>query len=84
MMNDPYVMTRVQSNGAATSLLTKSLPLANDQLVTNLFLAVLSRYPTDAEKATALANLGNSSTRSAEAENLLWSLFNKVDFLFNY
>ena len=84
MMNDPYVMTRVQSNGAATSLLAKSLPLANDQLVTNLFLAVLSRYPTDAEKATALANLANSSTRSAEAENLLWSLFNKVDFLFNY
>lgn len=84
MMNDPYVMTRVQSNGAATSLLTKSLALSNDQLVANLFLAVLSRYPTDAEKATALANLGNSSTRSAEAENLLWSLFNKVDFLFNY
>ena len=84
MMNDPYVMSRVQSNGAAGSLLVKSLPLANDQLVTNLFLAVLSRYPTDAEKATALANLGNSSTRSAEAENLLWSLFNKVDFLFNY
>ncbi|MBY0502377.1 MAG: DUF1549 and DUF1553 domain-containing protein [Bryobacteraceae bacterium] len=84
MMNDPYVMMRVQSNGPATSLLVRNLSLPNDQLITNLFLAVLSRYPTAAERTVALANLSNASTRSAEAENLLWSLFNKVDFLFNY
>lgn len=84
MMNDPYVMTRIQSNGPSTSLLVKNLPLPNDQLVSNLFLAVLSRYPSDAEKAAAVANLSNAGSRSAEAENLLWSLFNKVDFLFNY
>lgn len=85
MMNDSFVMTRIQSNGPATSLLPRNLALPNDQLVTNLFLTVLSRYPTDAERAQALGNLGgNATARAAEAENLLWSLFNKVDFLFNY
>ncbi len=84
MMNDPFVMQRVQANGPASSLLVRNLSLPNDQLVTNLFLAVLSRYPTDTEKAAAVANLNTASTRNAEAENLLWSLFNKVDFLFNY
>ena len=50
----------------------------------NLFLAVLSRYPTPQEMATALGNLSNTATRTQEAQNLLWSLYNKVDFIFNY
>ena len=50
----------------------------------NLFLAVLSRYPTTQELTAALANLSTASTRNSEAQNLLWSLYNKVDFIFNY
>jgi hypothetical protein len=84
MMNDNFVMTRVQSNGPATSLLVRNLSQPNETLVNNLFLAVLSRYPTDAEKQAALGNLANATTRANEAENLLWALYNKVDFIFNY
>jgi hypothetical protein len=81
LMNDPFVMSRVQPTGS--SLLAKNIALPDSQLVTNLFLAVLSRYPTPAEMATATANLG-SGTRSTEAVNLMWQLYNKVDFMFNY
>ena len=49
-----------------------------------LFMNVLSRNPTAAEKASAMTNLGNTSTRSQELENLLWALYNKEDFIFNY
>ena len=36
-------------------------------------------------EGAALGNLGASgSTRNQEIENLLWSLYNKVDFTFNY
>jgi len=85
-MNNPFVMTRIKATGAGTtaSLLAKNLSLSDDQLVTNLFLNVLSRYPTDTEKAAALANLKASSGRTAEAENLLWELYNKADFIYNY
>jgi hypothetical protein len=59
--------------------------MPNDQLVNTLFLTVLSRNPTSAEMSAALGNLGASgSTRNQEIENLLWSLYNKVDFTFNY
>jgi hypothetical protein len=85
LMNDNFVMTRIRATGtgATASLLANNINLPDDQLVTNLFLAVLSRYPTDTEKTQALANL-KSGTRSQEAENLLWLLYNKVDFIFNY
>jgi hypothetical protein len=44
---------------------------------------VLSRYPT-AEETKAVMPLFRSLESPAVAENLLWSLYNKVDFVFNY
>lgn len=84
LMNDNLVMSRVQfAKAPAGSLLARVANLPDDQVVSTLFLNVLSRYPTDAEKATALGNL-SSANRKQEIENLLWSLYNKVDFIFNY
>jgi hypothetical protein len=85
MMNDAMVMTRTRAtgSGATASLLAKALPGTDEQLVQTLFLTVLSRYPSDGEKSTALAAL-KSGNRQQKAEDLLWSLYNKVDFLFNY
>jgi hypothetical protein len=83
LMNDILVMSRVKSNGPATSLLVQNLGLPDSQLVNTLFLAVLSRNPTGQEMATALSQLATGN-RNQQAENLLWSLYNKVDFVFNY
>jgi hypothetical protein len=61
--------------------------LPDDQAVNTLFLTVLSRYPTAAEFATATTNLrsaANATARTQEGRNLLWSLYNKVDFIYNY
>jgi len=86
LMNDPFVTNRVNSN-AATSTLVIALKLPNDQAVTMLYQNVLSRNPTATELATAVANLsgaGNATARTQEGRNLLWSLYNKVDFIYNY
>ncbi|MCU1238498.1 MAG: hypothetical protein JWP63_6465 [Candidatus Solibacter sp.] len=83
LMNDNFVMSRIKSTGPATSLLVKNLNLPNDQLATNLFLAVLSRPPSAAELSAAVSQL-STGTRAQSAENLLWALYNKVDFIFNY
>jgi hypothetical protein len=51
--------------------------------VQDLFMAILSRNPTSDEIATALKDL-QSGARATEAVNLVWQLYNKVDFVFNY
>ena len=82
LMNDSFVESRVKAN-VMGGLLAKNINLPNSQLVNALYLNVLSRKPTDAEMNTALQKL-TSGARSTSAEDLLWSLFNKVDFIFNY
>jgi len=82
LMNDNFVMSRVNSN-AATSLIQQALKITDDtQMVNTLYLNVLSRMPTAAELSSALVNL--KSNRTQEARNLLWSLYNSVSFTFNY
>ena len=85
LINDNFVMSRIKPSGTggATNLLAANMGLTDDQLIQNLYLAVLSRYPTAAEKNTAMAQL-QSGTRLLQAEDLLWSLYNKVDFVYNY
>ena len=82
-MNDTFVMTRIRGTGNTSLLLAKNLNLADDQLINTLFLNVLSRYPSAQEMTAAQAQL-KTGIRTQAAEDLLWSLYNKVDFIFNY
>ena len=79
LMNDNFVMSRVQPT---SGLLKLVLPRSDTDLVNALFITILSRLPTQAETNAALQNL--KSNRTQEAQNLIWSLYNKVDFVFNY
>jgi hypothetical protein len=86
LMNDRFVMDRVRST-AATALLPQALRLPDDQAVNFLYVSVLSRYPTAAEATAAIASLkgaANANARTQEGQSLLWSLYNKVDFTYNY
>jgi hypothetical protein len=84
LMNDTFVTSRISPTTPTTGLLAANIKQPDTVLVNTLFLNVLSRYPTPAEMTAALANLSNTATRTTEAQNLLWALYNKVDFIFNY
>jgi mono/diheme cytochrome c family protein len=89
LMNGPVVQGRLAYTGSTPSpLIAQNLPLGNQDLVNTLFLTILSRYPTSDEMSKAVASLngatGSSSARSQAVQDLVWSLYNKVDFLFNY
>jgi len=88
LMNDAFVMTRIRSSntGGQQSLLNKFINMADNQLVNQLYLTVLSRYPSQQETDLAVATLRGTTgtTRTQKGENLLWSLYNKVDFIYNY
>lgn len=86
LMNDAFVTGRVNST-ATTSTLVVALRLADDQAVNMLYQTVLSRNPTATELAAGVTNLksaANATARTQEGRNLLWSLYNKVDFIYNY
>ena len=84
MMNDNYVESRIHATGTTTtgSFLEKLLPFNDGLLVNTLFMDVLSRMPTSDELTTSMAELesGGPALRTQKAEDLLWTLFNKLDF----
>ncbi|MEO8027887.1 MAG: DUF1553 domain-containing protein [Bryobacteraceae bacterium] len=82
LMNDGSVMTKVRSTTPA-QIISLAMQGTDLQLIDALYLTVLSRPPSDTERDTAAAAL-KAGPRREKAENLLWSLYNKVDFIFNY
>jgi hypothetical protein len=86
LMNHPLVESRVKAIGStASQLIAQNLNKSNADLVNTLYLSILSRYPTDDEKAKSLAYLpASGSARTTAIQDLVWSLYNKVDFVFNY
>ena len=84
LMNDSFVVGRVGTSsrdGMLAGLLGSGMD--NGQFVDALYLNVLSRHPTD-EESVAAQQLLQSGNRRTRAEDLLWALYNKVDFVFNY
>jgi len=85
LMNNTFVMTRTRSSvtGGVNSLLRLHINKTDRELIDSLYLTVLSRMPDEGERAAAARAL-TTGNRQQAAENLLWALYNKVDFFFNY
>ena len=84
LMNNPFVEARLQATGTnAAPLIASNLSLDNASLVTTLFVNILSRYPTNVEMNLATTQLSGGN-RTQAVQDLVWSLYNKVDFVFNY
>jgi hypothetical protein len=82
LMNSPFVTRRVMAaNGSLVDQLVKSSK-GNAEIVDDLYLATLSRHPLPQERQIAVSWLDQD--RKQGAEDLQWSLINKLDFVFNY
>ena len=96
LMNSQVVEPKLATTGSnASQLLVKNLTLGNTDLINTLFLNILSRYPTPLESVQALCQLGTQTAgtgmscpapgnRTSAVQDLVWALYNKVDFVFNY
>ena len=82
MMNSPFVTRRVMAaNNSLVDQLVRSTK-SSGELVDELYLATLSRHPLPQEKQLAVSWI--EKDRRQGAEDLHWSLLNKLDFVFNY
>jgi hypothetical protein len=80
LMNSPMVHNRVQAGrrGLVDTLIASAMTA--DQIIDELFLATLSRYPTTDERALARQMI--DADRSIGTEETQLILFNKLDGLF--
>jgi hypothetical protein len=83
LMNDNSVVLPKIKMAASPTLKELAKITDNAALVDDLWLTFLSRKPTEAEKAKALAHL-QKGARNTAIEDLAWAAINKVDFLFSY
>jgi hypothetical protein len=83
LLNNPLVRERVkaQKGSRLFALLRHEPPYSNSQIVEELFLGTLSRFPTEQEREMSVKLLQDYRTQGAE--DLLWSLINLPEFIAN-
>jgi hypothetical protein len=92
LMHGSYLQERTRATSGplgrmslAFRLLEKHGADYNDDLMQELYLTVLNRPITEPESILLNDYLNSpEASRRDRVENLVWALFNKLDFLFNY
>jgi hypothetical protein len=81
LMTDPKLLHKIGS-GRLFKLLASGK--SNDEVITELFLATLSRFPDAKEKTTALRHVADNKDRRAALVDISWALLNTREFILNH
>jgi hypothetical protein len=81
MINSPYINDKITAGNGVVAQLVKS-DLSDEQIIEDLYLRALSRFPSATELATAKAYVSESESRRKGFEDLLWALISSRSFLF--
>ena len=85
LMNSDYVQKKLSAQSGRVATLTKLLP--TPQIVSNIYYATLSRPATPEEFRLAMDFLNQCDSPDSKKkvlEDLLWTLLNSREFLFNH
>ena len=83
LLNGDTIGRKLRAEDSTLNRLLATRP-ADGPLVEDLYLVVLSRYPTDRERALGLAYLQQADDQAQGAEDLMWTLLTSQEFLFNH
>ena len=83
LLNAPKLAQKIASRDGRAARLAAS-ELSNELIVEELCLATLSRMPSEDEETRLLAVFGEASSRQTAVEDILWTLLNTKEFLFNH
>ena len=81
MINSSYIHKKLRSSGGVLTRLIKEKP-NNRELINELYLTTLSRFPTDTEFGIAKSYLVESPKRRPGSEDILWALISSREFIF--
>jgi hypothetical protein len=83
LLNSDRVDEKLKHEAGTVARLTRAIE-DDAELVDELYLTVFSRFPEAAERQAAVKYLQQSpAARRRAAEDLVWSLLNSLEFLFN-
>jgi hypothetical protein len=83
LMNNSGINGKIaDKQGRIAKAFAQKQPL--DQMLEEVYLSALSRYPSQEEKKQALALITKSKAPQTTAEDLLWVLINSKEFVFNH
>jgi hypothetical protein len=83
LINDADINSKIgAADGRLAQLLAKVAD--NQQVIEELYLGTICRPPTEAERQRSLAYVAKAANRNAGFEDVLWSLINLREFVFNH
>ncbi|MCA9046551.1 MAG: DUF1553 domain-containing protein, partial [Planctomycetaceae bacterium] len=83
LMNSAETMDKVMNRrGRAAELANSSLTV--DDMITELYLTTLTRFPSEQELVLMRSAFEESKDRHEVTEDILWTLLNTREFVFNH
>ncbi len=83
-MNSPEIMAKVRDPKGVASRLADS-SMTPRQIIDELYLSTLSRHPNEQELALMLEAFDDKEeTRRTAIEDVLWTILNAKEFLYNH
>ena len=82
MMSSPIVLERVSAEGNTRVANLLDSGKSDDEIIAELFLSSLTRYPTDQEVEVAKRVIAED--RESGLEDIQWALLNSPEFLVNH
>ena len=82
-MSDPTLKQKIEANAGRAVKVAKA-KLSDEKTVEELFLATLSRFPTEAEREKSLTHLREEKDRVNGVQDLMWALINTREFILNH
>ncbi|MBI5761301.1 MAG: DUF1549 domain-containing protein [Planctomycetales bacterium] len=83
LVNSPAIHQKVVAETGRVARLLKA-SRSDADLIEELYLATLSRLPTPAERQTITELLAEAPSKKEGFEDLLWTLLNSSEFVFNH
>jgi hypothetical protein len=83
LLNSPELTEKLQHRQGTARQLADSLR-TDAELVDELYLVTLSRLPRENERKLVMETFAASKSRREAVEDVLWSLLNQKEFLYNH
>jgi hypothetical protein len=83
LMNSETTTVKLEDRRGRVAMLAAS-DLSDDQIIEQLYLAAVSRLPTAEEQSLMQKSSSQASSRQEAVEDILWTILNTREFVFNH